>query len=127
MSLRVRNYTSYPTSCVSQPASVAQARDAALNVNITNAYKHWTEFRWGTSLSFGRAFCNCFRSFHTTGEAIVVTSLGHHSTLWSWLLAVSLLTQADILIGSGVVVERNQPEAGFRHAGADAVGPGQLI
>src|SRR5439155_12808303 len=72
-------------------------------------------------------FCNFFRSCQTTRAAIVVTSLVHCSTRWSGLLAVSLFTQADVLIGSGVVVKRNQPEAGFRHAGADAVGPGQLI
>jgi hypothetical protein len=34
---------------------------STLNVNITNVYEIWTRFRWGTSLSFGRAFCNIFR------------------------------------------------------------------
>src|SRR5262245_26863571 len=104
---------------------MVQARDAfiALNVTIISAYKHWTEFRWGTSLSFSRAFCNFFRYFHTTREAIVVTSLEHRSTLWFWLFVASLLTQADILIGSSVEEMGNQSKAGLCDTRTNPIGP----
>ena len=106
---------------------MAQARDATLNVNIISTYNAGQSFGGVLAYRLAVLFATSFGPSITTREAIVVTSLGYRSMLWSRLLAVSLLTQADILIGPGVVVERNQSEAGFRHAGADAVGPGELI